>query len=192
MAFKINMSVKSGKTFHIELDSEELMGRELHDKVSGKDISPDFEGYEFEITGTSDKAGFTSLKEVDGIGLKRVLLSYEKGMKKRPMKEGKRKRSKNKPKGLRLRKTVRGRVISPDIVQINLNVLNEGNKKLSEIFPDQNKEAGAEVKIETPVEKPVEAPKEEVKKEVPKEKPKEEKKEDIKEENSDKKEEKKE
>ena len=184
MAFKINMSEKSGRTFHIESDSDEIMGKELHDKIPGKYISTDFEGYEFEITGTSDKAGFTSLKEVEGVGLKRVLLSYEKGMKKRPRKEGKRKRSKNKPKGLRLRKTVRGRVISPDIVQINLKVLNEGNKKLSEIFPDQNKAAELETKPETPKEK--------VKQEVSQEKPKEEKKEKKEEKASEMKEEKKE
>ena len=54
-------------------------------------------------------------------------------------KEGKIKRSKNRPKGLRLRKTARGKVISQDIVQINLKILKEGNKKLSEIFPEQNK-----------------------------------------------------
>ena len=150
MAFKINISEKSGKTFHLESDSEEFTGKELHDKISGKDILSDLDGYEFEITGTSDKAGFTSLKEVEGIGLKRVLLSYEKAMKKRPKKEGKRKRSKNKPKGLRLRKTVRGKVISPEIVQINLKVLNKGNKNLAEVFSDQNKgkETNAEKKVE--------------------------------------------
>jgi len=167
MAFKINISEKSGKTFHLESDSEGLIGKELHDKISGKEILDDLEGYEFEITGTSDKAGFTSLKEVEGIGLKRVLLSYEKAMKKRPKKEGKRKRSKNKPKGLRLRKTVRGKVISQEIVQINLKVLNKGNKNLAEVFSEQNK--GKETKAEKPVE--------EVKQESKPEKKEEEKKE---------------
>jgi hypothetical protein len=37
-----------------------------------------------------------------------------------------------------MRKTVRGKVISPVIVQINLKILKEGHKKLSEIFPEQN------------------------------------------------------
>ena len=157
MAFKINISEKSGKTFHLESDSEGLIGKELHDKISGKEILSDLEGYEFEITGTSDKAGFTSLKEVEGIGLKRVLLSYEKAMKKRPKKEGKIKRSKNRPKGLRLRKTVRGKVISSEIVQINLKVLNKGNKNLAEVFSEQNKEK------ETKAEKPVEEVKQESK-----------------------------
>ena len=60
-------------------------------------------------------------------------------MKKRPKKEGKKKRSKNRPKGLRLRKTVRGKVISSEIVQINLKITKQGTKNLGEIFPEQNK-----------------------------------------------------
>ncbi len=145
MAFKINLSEKSGKTYHMELESEFFLEKELHDKFDGKELTSDFEGYEFEIAGTSDNAGFTSLENVEGAGLKRVLLTYGKGMHKRSRREGKKKVSNFKPKGLRLRKTVRGKIISPAIVQINLRTLKEGKKKLSEIFPDQNqpKEAPA-------------------------------------------------
>ncbi|MBM3228316.1 30S ribosomal protein S6e [Candidatus Pacearchaeota archaeon] len=139
MPFKINISEKSGKTYKFELESEELLGKNLHDKISGKELLPTLEGYELEITGTSDKAGFTSHKDVSGIGLKKLLLGYGKGMKKRPRREGKKKISNPKPGGLRLRKTVRGKVISPDIVQINFKILKEGPKKLSDIFPEQNK-----------------------------------------------------
>ena len=171
MPFKINISEKTGKTFHLEIESEELIGKELHNKVEGKDISPDLEGYEFEITGASDNAGFTAMKNVEGIGLKKVLLSYEKAMKKRPKKEGKKKRSNSKPKGLRLRKTVRGKIISPAITQINLKIIKEGSKKLAEIFPEQNKpkeEIPAETKEESKIkEQPSEkeTPKAEEKKE---------------------------
>jgi small subunit ribosomal protein S6e len=136
--FKINIAEKNGKTYHLEIESEELIGKELHDKIEGKDISNDLNGYEFDITGTSDSAGFTSLEEVEGTGLKRVLLSYGKGMHKRSKREGKKPVSNFKPKGLRMRKTVRGKVISPAIVQINLKILKEGNKKLVDIFPEQN------------------------------------------------------
>lgn len=136
--FKINMSEKNGKTYHLELESEELIGKELHDKIDGKDISADLNGYEFEITGASDSAGFTALESVEGTNLKKILLSYGKAMHKRPRREGKKKVSNFRPKGLRMRKTVRGKVISPAIVQINLKILKEGNKKLSEIFPEQN------------------------------------------------------
>ena len=139
MVFKINLSNKDGKTYKLELESEEILGKKLHEILQGKDLLADLEGYEFEIMGLSDKAGFPALEEIEGIGLKKVLLSYEKGMKKRPKHEGKKKRSNNRPKGLRLRKTVRGNTISGDIIQINLKMIKEGAKKLSEIFPDQAK-----------------------------------------------------
>jgi ribosomal protein S6E (S10) len=138
MPFKINIAEKTGKTYHLELESEDLAGKELHDKIEGKELSPDLNGYEFEITGASDSAGFTALEDVEGTGLKKVLLSYGKGMHRRPRREGKKKVSNFKPKGLRMRKTVRGKVISPSIVQINLKILKEGHKKLHDIFPDQN------------------------------------------------------
>ncbi|MDP2628330.1 MAG: S6e family ribosomal protein [Nanoarchaeota archaeon] len=136
MVFKINIGTKEGKTYKLEAEAPELVGKSLHDKISGKEISPELNDYQFEIMGTSDKAGFTSMEDVEGIGLKKVLLTYGKGMHKKP--KGDKKKGK-KPKGLRLRKTVRGKVISPAIVQINLKITKEGSKKLSEIFPEQNK-----------------------------------------------------
>jgi len=147
--FKINLSNKQGKTFKLETEAPALIGKQLHDNIKGKDVSPDLDSYEFEITGASDKSGFTAVKEVEGVGLKKLLLSYEKGMKKRPRKEGKKKLSNKNPKGLRLRKTVRGKVISDAISQINLKVLKEGSKKLSEIFPEQNKVADEGLHDET-------------------------------------------
>ena len=146
--FKINISEKSGKTYKLETEAEEITGKALHDEIDGKDISPDLEGYELEITGTSDKSGFTSMKDVEGIGLKRVLLTYGKAMHTRPRKEGKKKVSNPKPKGLRMRKTVRGKVISPEIIQINLKVLKEGAKKLEEVFAGQGKPKDSEIKEE--------------------------------------------
>jgi len=151
MPFKINISEKSGKTYKVELETEEILGKELKDKIQGRDLLPDLEGYELEIAGASDNAGFTAHENVPGIGLKKLLLTYGKAMHKRPRREGKKKISNPKPKGLRLRKTVRGRVISPEIVQINLKVLKHGNKPLSEIFPGQNKskeEAKKEISTE--------------------------------------------
>ena len=166
MPYKINIGTKEGKTFKLEADAPALEGKELGQTVKGEDVSPDLAGYEFEIKGASDKAGFTAMENVQGATLKKVLLSYEKGMKQRPKYEGKKVRSN--PPGLRLRKTVRGKAISPAIVQINLKLVKEGGKKLSEIFPDQNKapepEAPAEETKAKPQEK-TEAPKEEVKEE---------------------------
>ncbi|MBU3906939.1 MAG: 30S ribosomal protein S6e [Nanoarchaeota archaeon] len=139
MVFKINISNKEGKTYKTELECESLIDKKIKDKLSGKDLLPDLEGYEFEITGASDKAGFPALENVEGSILKKVLLIYGRGMKKHPKREGKKKYPKNRPGGLRLRKTVRGNTISSDVTQINLKVLKAGNKPLSDIFPEQNK-----------------------------------------------------
>ena len=138
MPLKINISEKNGKTHHLDLESENLFMKTINEKIKGSDISSELHDYEFEITGASDKSGFPAMKEIDGIMLNRVLIGYGIGMKKRPKREGKKKRSNFKPSGLRMRKTARGKIISPEIVQINLKVLKEGAKKLSEIFPEQN------------------------------------------------------
>lgn len=138
--FKINISEKSGKTYKIEKDVPYFIGKKLHDKIKGEDVMQELKDYEFEITGASDKSGFTLMENVDGIGLKKILLTYGKAMKRKPRKEGKKKISNHKPKGLRLRKTVRGKIISEAVSQINLKVLKKGEKSLKEIFPEQNKE----------------------------------------------------
>lgn len=156
--FKINLSTKDGKTYKLEAEVPALEGKSLGDKISGKDVSPDLEEYELEITGASDKSGFTAMANVEGMGRKKVLLSYEKAMKTRPKKEGKFKRTDKTPKGLRLRKTVRGKIISEAISQINMKILKDGSKKLAEVFPDQNKTA-EEAPAKTPA--PETAPTEE-------------------------------
>jgi len=147
MAFKINISDK-GKTLKIETDSESLIGKKIGEPLHGKEISKDLEGYELEITGTSDIAGFPGKKDVEGSVLKRVLLEKGFGMKKKPRKEGKKPVST--PKGLRLKKTVRGNTISKDVVQINMIVKKEGSKKFSDLLPkkeSKEKESKEEVRI---------------------------------------------
>lgn len=131
-----------GKTFHVEADEKIFLGMKIGDTVQGKDISEDLEGYEFVIMGASDKSGFSAFAELEGVGRKRLLLKYGKGMRQR------------KPKGMRKRKTVRGNTIAADIAQINLKVKKEGKKTLSEIFPEQAKNKGEkqEIKEETKAE----------------------------------------
>ncbi len=137
MAFKINISGKDGKTYYLEVETEYFVDKSLGEKAEGKEFYPALEGYEFKITGASDKAGLPALEEVEGIALKRVLLGYGKGMHMRP--KGLSKKPNKKPAGLRLRKTIRGKTISLAISQINLSVLKEGKTKLAEVFPEQNK-----------------------------------------------------
>lgn len=173
MAFKINVSDKDGKTYKVEAEAPGLMQKNLGDVVKGEEVSPDLAGYTLQITGLSDKSGFASLQSVEGFGLKKVLLGYGKGMHKRP--KGDKKKNKM-PNGLKLRKTIRGKIISEAVVQINTKVVKEGAKPLKDIFGKPEAEAKSEeAKQESkPEEKPVEKPAEEAPKEPAKEEPKKE------------------
>lgn len=125
MVFKINVSYK-GITKKYETDNEELIGMSIGEKIKGELISNELEGYELEITGTSDKAGFPGLPNIQGPFLKKVILKKGRGMK-------------SSVEGIRKRKTVRGKEISQDSVQINVKVIKEGKTKASEIFKKEEK-----------------------------------------------------
>jgi small subunit ribosomal protein S6e len=118
MAFKINVSL-NGKTAKFETENEEIIGKLIGEDLEGSYISADLEDYKLKITGTSDKAGFPGLPDVQGPSLKKVLLKKGRGMW-------------DNREGVRIRKTVRGNIISPDTVQINTTVLKEGKKKFEE------------------------------------------------------------
>ena len=145
MPFKLNISEK-GKSWKIESTSETLIGKKLEETINGKDVAETLEGYQLKITGASDLSGFPHKADVQGQEVKHLILNYGWGMHKRPRKEGKKKRVS--PKGLRLRKSVRGQQLSEKTSQINLIVIKHGSKTLAEIFPEQNQ----------PKAKPVEAP----------------------------------
>ena len=144
MAFKINVAYK-GKTFKVETEDEELVGFSIGEKIKGEELSEDLKGYELEITGTSDKAGFMGSPEIDGPNLHKVLLGYGRGMHMKPKGE---KKTNKKPNGLKLRKTVRGKEISLFTIQINTKVITEGAKKFDTLFetPEEEKPAEEEKK----------------------------------------------
>lgn len=146
MPFKINISHK-GRTLKIESESEELVGKKIGETLEGKEISKELAGYELVITGTSDIAGFPGKKDVEGSGLKRVLLTKGFGLRTKP--KGLKKKPVRMPKGLRLKKTVRGNTISKDIIQINLKVKKEGNKKFEELLPKKQVEEKSEQTAKT-------------------------------------------
>ncbi len=118
MAVKLNIAdPKNGKTYQEEVKEErekELIGKEIGDIIDGKII--DYPGYEFKITGGSDKQGFPMRKSLPGSARRKILLSGGAGFK-------------PKRKGERRRKSVRGRVISEEIVQINCVITKNGTKK---------------------------------------------------------------
>jgi ribosomal protein S6E (S10) len=134
MAFKINVSDK-GKTLKLESDNEAFIRMKIGDKVNGEIISGDLDGYSLEITGTSDIAGFPGIKGQIGPQLRGVLLTKDDlGMRT------------TRPRGLRLRKSVRGEEISEKTVQINMKILKQGSKKFTDLLP--KKESSEEKKEE--------------------------------------------
>jgi len=150
MPFKLNISDK-GKAWKIEIEDEVLVGKVIGETIQGKDISEDLEGYELEITGASDIAGFPHKKDIEGPGLNKIMFN-EKGWGMHAKKPG-----------LRLRKTIRGTQLSEKTVQINFKVMKEGAKKLKEIFPEQNKEPEKPAEVVETSAETKEIPKEEVK-----------------------------
>ncbi len=145
VGFKVVIGTKNGKCHQKEIseeDSKNMIGIKIGDTVKGELIG--LTGYEFEITGGTDSAGFPMRKDIAGTRRKRILAVSGVGIKK-------------KAKGLRVRKTICGNTIHAKTSQVNFKVLKEGKDPLS-----------------APVEAPKEgeAPKEE-KKEAPKEEKKE-------------------
>lgn len=130
---KVVLNDVGGNSYSLELSGEDsrlLFGKRIGDKVRGEVLG--LQGFEFVITGGSDKDGFPMLRSFSGIGRKRVLLRRGFGLK-----SYKRKKAN---KGLRVRRIVRGNTVSGDIHQLNLKLVKEGGKKLSEFF----KKEGAE------------------------------------------------
>lgn len=137
MPIKVIIAEKSGKSWKLELNNESIFGKSIGDIIKGDEILPDLEGYELEITGGSDTAGFPMSKKIEGIGLKKEMLQKGWGMKD------------NYP-GIRRRKTVRGKTVSNLTSQINMKLIKEGKKTLAEIFQDQNKPKEAQAPEQKP------------------------------------------
>ncbi len=114
MEFKltINNGPKSYKYAVKEPEALIFLGLKIGDKVKGDQIG--LQGYEFEITGGSDNAGFPMHKGINKAGRGKYLKRLKKGILKR--------------------KTVMGNTICETISQINLKVIKKGAKDLEEIF----------------------------------------------------------
>lgn len=113
---------ETGKAYNLELDEAKakvLMGLEIGNVIDASPLG--LRGYKFEITGGSDKDGFPMRRDLKGAVRRKLLLSKGPGY--RP-----------KEKGLRRRKRVRGKTITPDIVQINVKIVEKGKKSLEELL----------------------------------------------------------
>jgi small subunit ribosomal protein S6e len=144
--FKLNIAdTKAGRCYKSELKEDQssiLMGLNIGEKVDGNKIG--FDGYEFQVTGGTDHCGFPMRRGILGVRKKLVIypgLGFRRGL-----------------KGMKKRKTVCGHKINDKISAVNLKVVKEGPKKMSELFgkPDDKKDETAknsqdkkpEVKVE--------------------------------------------
>jgi len=143
MAFKIVISEpKTRKAWQIEKEVPSLVGLKIGDKFDGSMIG--LSGFTLQITGGSDKDGFPMRPDLSGDLRKKVILT--KGIGFRGVK--KKKKGKYKVKGLRKRKYVRGNIVSQQISQINVKVI-EGGDDIAKILGIQPKEKKEEAeKIE--------------------------------------------
>ena len=138
MEYKLVIGTKDGKCHQVELKGEQA--EVLHDKIIGEIVNGDvlgFVGYEFLITGGSDKCGFPMRKGIESRGMVKIYAQGGVGIRK-----GK--------KGMISRKSVAGAVADAKTTQLNLKVLTYGKKSVTECFGIEEKR---EVKEENVLQK---------------------------------------
>ena len=116
--FKIVVSdPETGKSQFVDVEGNRavpLVGRKLGEVIDGSVIG--MSGHKLQITGGSDKDGFPMRPNVHGGVRISVILSDGVGFK-------------SSKKGERQRKTLRGKVITEDVVQINMKIVERPKKK---------------------------------------------------------------
>ena len=124
--FKIVVGNK-GKCYSKALNENEssaFLNKKMGEKIEGSSFG--FSGYEMEITGGSDKAGFPMRHDLSGIHRKKILSVKGQGLN-------------VKGRGIRKRKTVVGNTIGLHIIQVNLKVTKEGKETLAKILGKEEK-----------------------------------------------------
>lgn len=115
-----------------------LLGMRIGDKVNGEVL--EFSGYEFEITGGSDFAGFPMRRDVPGVARKKILDVKGVGIKNKKKYRKKKKKGLRTMKGMRQRVTMAGNTVYEKTAQVNVKVIKHGPEPL----PFVKKEAAAE------------------------------------------------
>ncbi len=135
--FKVIVSdPEEGKSKVVELEESRatpLIGRRIGEIIDGSVV--DLPGQKVQITGGSDKDGFPMRPSVHGGVRRRIILSGGTGY--NPQHEG-----------LRKRKTVRGNVVTDEIVQINLKIVEKTKKPKEAKKTKEKKEEPAEKNVE--------------------------------------------
>ena len=111
----------------VELQNEdklaEIIDKKIGDEIDGSVISDVFDGYKFKITGGFDKDGFAMKNGILAQGKKKVLLT--KGCSLFRFRKGYHR------SGIRVRKLVRGCIVSNDIKNLHLKIIKKGAKPIA-------------------------------------------------------------
>ncbi|MCJ7470582.1 30S ribosomal protein S6e [Candidatus Bathyarchaeota archaeon] len=115
--FKVIVSDPEGTSKVVELEENRaapLIGRKIGEIMDGSVVN--IPGQKIQVTGGSDKDGFPMRPSVHGGVRRRVLLSGGVGFN-------------SQKEGMRKRKTVRGNIITDEIVQINLKIVGRAKEQ---------------------------------------------------------------
>merc|ERR1719384_1143024 len=100
------------------------MDKRMSDQVDGGELGDDFKGYVFMITGGNDKQGFPMKQGI--LTTQRVKLLFSKGHS----------CFRERRKGQRKRKSVRGCIVSQEIAVLNLVILKKGEEDVPGLTDD--------------------------------------------------------
>jgi small subunit ribosomal protein S6e len=136
--FKIIVSdLETGTSKTVELEETRavpLIGRKIGETIDGSIVG--LSGHKVQITGGSDKDGFPMRRNVHGGVRRKIVLSGGVGFK-------------PKSKGQRRRKTIRGNVITDEIVQINMKIVEKPKRAKKVEKPPEGGGETAEKTAET-------------------------------------------
>lgn len=122
------IGTKKGETYQKALDDNKvkaLVGLSIGDEFDGDLIG--LKGYKLKIKGGSDEQGFPMRKALEGTGRQKRILKKGQGIR-------------TKKKGLRKRKSVRGKVVSEEIAQLNTQVVEKGEKDIEKLLYGKEEE----------------------------------------------------
>ena len=137
-----------GRSYSMEISGanyNHFLGKKIGDSVDGMFVGEGdsaLTGYKLEITGGSDITGRPMRPDLDGSGVKSVLITAGIGYKGKKYVNKNSKEYRYKYDGLRRRRNLRGNVISQETRQINLKVIESGKRSLAAIID------GEEVAVE--------------------------------------------
>ncbi len=116
---------KLGRTAQMELAVDKatpLLNRKIGETVDGSFMG--LTGYKFKITGGSDKSGFPMDRSIEGTAKVKAMRMISKS---------------GRQKGQHRRQSMRGNVVSADTEQVNMMVVEYGEKSTEELFPKREK-----------------------------------------------------